>query len=104
MSEILNDPRVKASLNRLTALGLKHATVPVDSETVAVVIDVESIINYIRKTVESKITYPNKHFIYDKDLLVFGVVLSKSSKKIAMLNDSELARALKLALDIGAKP
>lgn len=101
MSDILNDPRVRASLNRLMSMGLKHATVPIDNDTVAVVIDVESIVNYIRKTLESKVTYPNKHFLYDKDLLLFGIVLSRSSKKIAMINDSELAKTLKLALDVG---
>lgn len=98
--DILKDPRVRASLERLKALGIKTYNVAVDEDTIAIILDVESIINYIRKTIDAKVTYPNKHFIYDKELLVFAVVLSRSAKKLARLNDTEVARALGLYMKL----
>lgn len=63
-------------------MGLKVYTIPIDDDTVLLAVDVDSMIEYIRKTVESRITFPNKTTVFDKDHFVLGVLISRSSKKL----------------------
>lgn len=80
--DLMSDQRIQASIRRLRSMGLKVYTIQIDEDTILLAVDVDSMIEYIRKTVESRITFPNKTTVFDKDNFVLGVLISRSSKRI----------------------
>jgi hypothetical protein len=65
--DVIDDPRVQASLRRLKSMGLRYEITQVDTNTLIMVIEAESIINYIIRRMYELITYPKKKIYYDQD-------------------------------------
>ena len=73
--DVIDDPRVQASLRRLKAMGLRYDITQADANTLIMVIDTESIINYIIRRMYELITYPKKKIYHDQeeDVLVIKI-------------------------------
>ena len=73
--DVIDDPRVQASLRRLKAMGLRYEITQADANTLIMVIDTESIINYIIRRMYELITYPKKKIYHDQeeDVLVIKI-------------------------------
>lgn len=55
---LIEDRRIQKSLQNLASMGLKVALEEIDSDTAMLVIDAESILDYIKRAVSSKLEYP----------------------------------------------
>jgi len=63
-----DDPRITKGLARLRAKGLRVAFEELEVDKWAVIgIDILSIINYIKRTIEKEIFYPNMYVYVDLD-------------------------------------
>ena len=63
-----DDPRIVKGLARLRAKGLRVAFEELETDKWAVIaIDILSIINYIKRTIEKEIFYPNMYVYVDLD-------------------------------------
>ena len=97
---ILADQRLQASLRRLKAMGLKFYTSVIDNDSVVITFDMDSVAEYLRRAVESRITFPNKLVVYDKETNVLAIFISRSAKKLDELYVKAMAR---LAPSIGSE-
>jgi chromosome condensin MukBEF MukE localization factor len=79
---ILEDPRIKASLRRLKAMGLKVATDLLDPHTVVIAVDMDSVEKYIERTLYSSITYPNKYIYLEPRTRTLLIFISRSASRI----------------------
>jgi hypothetical protein len=64
--QIIKDERIEKSIRRLKALGLKIFIDVINDDLCSVVIDSDSIIDYIKRVIAKQIGYPNFRILYDK--------------------------------------
>ena len=79
---LLQDHRVQASLRRLKAMGLKIETDLLDTDTVVIAVDMESVEKYIERTLYANITYPNKYVYLEPNTRTLLIFLSRSTSRI----------------------
>jgi len=75
------DPRVQASLRRLDGMGLVYKVVELDEDRVTIIIDAESIIRYIVRAVDARVSYPNKKVTYDHEYQVVKIYLWRGEQR-----------------------
>lgn len=75
-ANIRDDPRVIQSLKKLESMGLIFEVVQPDPDKIYIIIDTDSIINYIRRQVQNKITVKHK-VDYDKSRSVLIITLMR---------------------------
>ena len=64
--QLINDERIEKSIRRLKALGLKVFVDVINDNLCSVVIDSDSIIDYIKRVISKQIGYPSFRILYDK--------------------------------------
>jgi len=66
-STLSKNASIQASLQKLRNIGLRASVIEFNENWIAITVTSESIINYITRTVEKYITYPNHFVEYDQD-------------------------------------
>ena len=64
---VAKDERIEKSIRRLRELGLKVFVDEISDDLCSVVIDSDSIIDYIKRVVTKQIGYPKFRVLYDKN-------------------------------------
>jgi soluble P-type ATPase len=92
---LLNNPVVQKSIRRLKKLGLKVYIEPKDEDSLVMVVDNHSIIETIKRMVNSAITYRKHDVVHDKmnNVLVIAMWRGERPKWVETLKAREMLQS-----------
>lgn len=73
---IKDDPRVKESIKKLESMGFIFEVIQPNNDKIFILIDVDSVIHYIKRQIQNKLTVKHK-VDYDKDKSVLILTLMR---------------------------
>lgn len=75
VESLLLDKSVQQSINNLRRMGLRVVVEELDDNVVLVAVDIESIIDVIRRKIEKSMTYSKFKIVYDREEELLGIYL-----------------------------